>query len=189
MLVAELFAFDMPVVPLLTRTAIALILLLSLATFWLYASKRAVRHGNRPWLHRLVYLAYLALILMLAVTSFGSLVQTGHLGGYALQAHVAVAGGFVFLLVLVAFFVLPNGEEDYLDSQVSTGWWAQRWSAWGLVLCSLLAAGTMLVSMLPLLGTEGLLDMAMLHRYAGLAVVVFAILNLYTRICERFGWR
>ncbi len=189
MLVAELLALDIPIPQLLSRTAIALGVLLSLSALWVYASKRGIRNRSRPWFSRVVYLAYLVLIVILAVTSFGSLVQSGHLGGYALQAHVAAAGGFVFLLVLVAFILLPRREESLFDSQAPGGWWAQHWSAWGLVLSSLLAAGTMLVSMLPLLATDELLTMAMLHRYAGLGVVVFAVINFYTRICERLGWR
>ncbi|MEZ6075223.1 MAG: hypothetical protein R3C56_05975 [Pirellulaceae bacterium] len=115
---------------------------------------------------------------------------TGQVLGYTLLFHVAASGGFVFLMVAIAFLYLPTGP-DYADDRSGRReiWWAARWSAWALVVSSLVAAGTMLVSMLPVLDTQGLLQMATLHRYAGLAVVVSAIFHLYSLTCARLGWR
>lgn len=192
MLLAETFlSADIPILQLLAGVGIILALVLLLSTLAIYATKRGVRRSRKSsLLSKLVYAVYIALIAILGATSFGSLVQTGHLGGYALQAHVAAAGAFVFLLALVAFVWLPNSfAEELRGGRFVTGWWAWRWSTWALILFSLGATGTMLVSMLPVLATDEMLTMARIHRYAGLAVVAFAIINLYTIVCIRLGWR
>ena len=110
--------------------------------------------------------------------------------GYALLAHVGAAGAFVFLLLLIACFYLPRGR-DLLGSE-TTGdnrWWLARLSAWLLVISSIVTAGTMFVSMLPILDTAGLLEFAMLHRYAGLVVVVSAVVHVYALCCTKLGLR
>lgn len=191
MLIADLPTLGIPFPQLLMGTGLTLLLGLLLATVVIYATQRErSRLRHRHWFSRLLYVVYLALIVVLSFTAFGSLVQFGHLSGYPLLAHVAASGGFVFLMVAIAFLYLPS-EGDTLDSHDLRvpSWWAQRWAVWGLVVSSLATAATMLISMLPWLDTQGLRDMAMLHRYAGLAVVVFAILHVFSLVCCRLGWR
>lgn len=191
MLIADLPTLGIPFPQLLTGIGLALLLGMLLASTVVYATKRDTRRlRGRHWFSRLLYVVYLALIAVLSFTAFGSLVQYRHLSGYPLLVHVAAAGAFVFLMVAIAFLYLPS-EGDAWDSRnlrVSS-WWAQRWAVWGLVVSSLFTAATMLVSMLPWLDTQGLRDMAMLHRYAGLAVVIFAILHVFSLVCCRLGWR
>ncbi len=191
MLIAELPKLGIPFPQFLLGIGLALLIWLLLMSMTVYATNRETKRvRGRHWLSRLIYVVYLALIAVLAFTSFGSILQFGHLSGYALLAHVTAAGAFVFLMVAIAFLYLP-AEADALDERNMrvSSWWAQRWSAWGLVVSSLAAAATMLISMLPWLDTQGLLDMAALHRYAGLAVVVFAILHVHALVCCRLGWR
>ncbi len=194
--IAELSKVDWPIGQLLLATGVCLALLLAVSTLFLSASNRHYfprRDSLRRrlgWISRLVYIGYLAIIAVLAISSFGSLVQYGRLSGYALQLHVAAAGGFVFLMAIIAALYLPmSSEAAFESSTLARPWWAVDWSAWALILSSLLAAGTMLLSMLPLLDTQELRDVAVLHRYAGLAVVVAAILHAYSLICRRLGWR
>lgn len=162
------------------------------AALGVFATNRRSPAGpSRHWISRAIYGLYLILIVALAATGLGSIVRWGHMSGYALLLHLAAAGGFVFLMVAMAVLYLPatasvagGDRERQLDR-----WWAIRWSAWALVLSSLVTAGTMLVSMLPVLDTTGLLQMAMLHRYAGLAVVIAACVHLFSLTCVRLGWR
>ncbi|MCA9160287.1 MAG: hypothetical protein KDA72_18270 [Planctomycetales bacterium] len=191
MLLADLPSLNISFAQVLVAVAAVVAVVLVLATLVLYTTSRQYeREQSRHWLSSLAYGAYLFLIAALAVTAFGSLLVTGQVLGYALLFHVAASGGFVFLMVAIVFLFLPTAADK---ADVHSGrreiWWASRWSAWALVLSSLVAAGTMLVSMLPLLDTEGLLQMAVLHRYAGLAVVVSAIFHLYSLACVRLGWR
>lgn len=145
---------------------------------------------QRGWISKLVYVAFLAVVLVLAVSSFGSILQAGHMQGYALLAHIAAAGAFVFLLLAVALLYLPTGRRPGQPGFTSDDrWWIARWSAWALVISSLIAAGTMFLSMLPILDTAGLIEVAALHRYAGLAVVIAAIFHAYALLCTRLKLR
>ena len=47
----------------------------------------------------------------------------------------------------------------------------------------------MFLSMLPILDTQGLIEMLAVHRYAGLVVVVAAVTHLYTLLMTRMGVR
>ncbi len=191
MLLADLPSQNVSFAQVLLAVAVIVAVVLMLATLVLYITSCHYERGRgRHWFSKLVYGAFLFLTAVLAVTAFGSLLASGHVSGYPLLFHVAASGGFVFLMVAIAFLYLPTGVDE---TDVGSGrreiWWAPRWSAWALVISSLVAAGTMLVSMLPVLDTAGLLEMATLHRYAGLAVVVSAIFHLYSLVCVRLGWR
>lgn len=187
----DLSAIEIPFTQLLMYTGGGLVFPLALMTLYLFATNR--RHQDsksRMWVARLAYALFLITIGILAVTSFTSIVLFEHLFGYALLAHVSAAGAFVFLLLLIAFLYLPRGLDA--TDQFATGdnrWWLARWSAWLLVVSSIAAAGTMFVSMLPILDTDGLKFYALLHRYAGLLVVVAAIVHFYSLVCTKFGLR
>lgn len=183
--------FELSFAQLVSAIGIALVAGLSLLTLFLFATnrKRSNAKHRSIWI-RFGYLAFLGTIVILAVTSFASIIQFGHLFGYALLAHVAAAGAFVFLLLLVACFYLPRGS-DLLENEApgDNRWWLARFSAWLLVLSSIMTAGTMFISMLPILDTAGLREFAVLHRYAGVAVVAAAILHLYSLSCTKMGLR
>ncbi|MEZ6134385.1 MAG: hypothetical protein R3C53_05685 [Pirellulaceae bacterium] len=139
------------------------------------------------WVRGSLYGLYLITILVLGLSSLVSVIQYGHMSGYALLGHVAAAGAFTFLLLAIAFLMLPCSEDD--PKLRTNRWWLSRWSVWGLVISSLVAAGSMFLSMLPILDTSGLLQMAEVHRYAGLCVVIMACVHLYSLACTRMGWR
>jgi hypothetical protein len=189
--VAEIPIVNIPIGQLLLAAGLLLSLWLTLASLTIAASRRGKKPtSRRHWLSRWLYVCYLGLVAVLALTAFGSLLRFGHVGGYPLLYHVTAAGGFVFLMVAIAFLYLPTAadELDEHDQPVAQ-WWAPRWSAWALIATSIATAGTMLLSMLPWLDTQGLRDMSLLHRYAGLGVVIAAILHAYSLFCVRIGWR
>lgn len=191
MTIADIPALNIEFQQLLFLVAVAGGVLLTLnALFACATSRRRGRVRGRNWLKRLLYLGFLGVVAVLAVTSFGSMLQFGHMSGYQLLAHVGAAGAFVFLLLAIAFLYLPSGIEP--DDPLATGdygWWLARFSAWALVLSSLVAAGTMFLSMLPILDTQGLIEMLAVHRYAGLAVVVAAVFHFYSLLMTRAGIR
>lgn len=144
---------------------------------------------RRPLFSSLIYVAFIAVLALLSVTSFGSLLQSKPLSGYVLMAHVAGAGAFTFLLTAIAWLYLPTYSHAEQGFRFEHRWWLARWSAWLLVVGSLAAAGTMFLSMLPVLNTESLKQVALLHRYAGIVTVVAAVLNLFAMACTRFKLR
>lgn len=164
--------------------ATAAILLLGLLTVLVRSQfRRRDDVMQRHWLSRLLYTLFLLAVSILAATSFGSILQAGHMQHYALLAHVAVAGAFVFLLLSITLTHLPQGTATKLN------WWWEKWSVWGVVISGILVSATMFLSMLPLLDTSGLLQAVQVHRFAGLATVVFTALHLFSLIIGRLGWR
>lgn len=161
--------------------------LVVLHAFFVFASGRRRTSARLGWLTTSVYALFLVIVAVLAASSLGSIMQFGHMSGYALLAHVSAAGGFTFLLVAIAFLYLPWAKDDRED--IAERWWLVRWSAWGLILSSVAAAATMFLSMLPALDTGGLLQAAEVHRFAGLAVVATAILHTYSLSCTKLGLR
>lgn len=155
------------------------------------ATRRSVSTGRkRTWFSWLLYIAFLVSVVVLAATSFGAILLRGQMGGESLHVHVGIAGAFVFLLLAIAWLYLPAGPADEnADRPADMRWWLARWSVWGLVLSGLAAEATMFLSMLPAFDTTLLLQAAEWHRYAGLAVVAFAVVHAYSLICIRLGLR
>lgn len=191
MLLAELQSLNVSFTQVLYVALASLLVGLVVAAVGVFTTRRQIHPGpSRHWISRWLYGLYLILIVVLAVTGLGSILRWGHMQGYTLLLHLAAAGGFVFLMVAIAVLYLPATAPSADDPlQRVDRWWLVRWSAWMLVVSSLVAVATMLVSMLPVLDTTGLLQMAMLHRYAGLAVVVSAGAHLFSLSCVRLGWR
>ncbi len=191
MMIAEISLPEISLSRLLTFVGLGTAIALAISILVVSVSKQH-QTGDRHhrWYSVAVYFVFLATVAVLALSSFGALIRYGHLEGYPLMTHIAAAGAFVFLLLLVAFLYLPTGAaNDQPGFTAGDRWWLSRWSAWGLIGSSLIAAGTMLLSMLPLFGTESLLLVAAVHRYAGLVVVVTAIFHFYSLICIRLGYR
>lgn len=184
MLLAEL-----PTVPFLPVLAIAAAVTLGLIAvgglFVLATSRREGARPGRNLLAKLCYLVFVAVVVVLSASSFGSMVLFGHMSGYALLAHIGASGAFVFLLLAIAYFYLPRGEDSLPDGR----WWVARWSAWGLVVGGIVAAGTMFLSMLPILGTDGLLNAAAVHRYGGMLAALSACVHFFALCCVKLGLR
>lgn len=133
----------------------------------------------------LVYLAFAGSVFLLAATSFGTILRVGHMSGYALAAHTAGAGAFVFLLLPVAWWLLPGAP----GAARRDGRRVQSVAAWMVVVSGLAVAGTMFASMLPLLGTNDLLEAVRWHRWAGLFAVVAVVIHAATFVGERLSRR
>ncbi len=185
---AAISLIDFPLLPTIGFVAVAAASVLLLNFAIVRVTRRAIVSDRlRRWPSRIVYWLFQACVVVLAVSSFGSILSQGHMAEYALLAHVAFAGAFVFILVVVAAIYLPKGRRR--ETPPDHRWWFSRTCAWGLILSSLAAAATMFMSMLPILDTRGLLEFATLHRIAGLAVVVFAVFHSYASVITRLGWR
>ncbi|HBE71261.1 MAG TPA: hypothetical protein DDW52_24200 [Planctomycetaceae bacterium] len=170
----------------MNAAGLATVALLGLGGLWVLATRRGEHKiTGRNWLAKISYLVFTIVVLVLAVSSFGAIVTEGHMLGYALLAHMAGAGAFVFLLLAIAYFYLPRGTDIPSDNR----WWVARWSAWGLVVAGIVTAGTMFLSMLPVLGTQDMLAAIAVHRFSGLLVVVCMVFHFFALCCVRLGLR
>jgi hypothetical protein len=151
--------------------------------------------GRWNWWERLLYLATIVSVAVLAVTSFGALLRYGAVDGWPLFAHMFGAGAFVTILPLLALtwceanrFGEPSRAAGDRDTQPRFYWFSKA-MYWTLLVAGLVVTMTMLLSMLPLLGTDGLHTMLAVHRWSGLVIVVALIFHLYSVLRRRVGTR
>ncbi len=190
MLLADVSLPAIPFTSALYTTVIATAVL-AIVVFVLAIATNKVRPAGtkRFLLTKLLYAAFLVTVVVLSLSSFASIVRFGHMSGYALLAHIGAAGAFTFLLLAVAFSYLPRGASGDESLPADTRWWFARWTAWLLILSSLVTAATMFLSMLPILDTQGLVFVLGIHRFAGLTVAAAAVLHAMSLAIVRLGAR
>lgn len=191
MLIAELSNIGVSFPRLLVLAGVITAIAIAASAMFVLSTKRQVEdRTSRNSLSRLIYAGFVVMVGGLSVTSFGSILAFGHLAGYALLAHLAAGGSFVFLLLAVSTLYLPRGvSPGHALFTADQRWWVARWSAWLLVLSGLVTAGTMFLSMLPILDTDGLVKVAALHSYSGLVAVIATVVHVFALICTQRGWR
>jgi hypothetical protein len=143
----------------------------------------------------LVYWATVLSVAWLGVTSFFAVLRYGVLDGWLLFVHMFGAGALVAVLPLLAItFAEANrfGSASGPDGTGTTAgrfFWLPKLMFWLLLISGLAVSVTMLVSMLPLFGTEGMNNLLDVHRYSGLAAVVAMVLSVYGVVLQRLGLR
>lgn len=186
----EAFGDVLPYALLGTVVLIAVHLILS------FLGKRPVAAKSRwnLW-EKLVYLATIGSIAVLGVTAFFAVIRFGALEGWVLFAHMFGAGAFVVVLPVLAItwceanrfgFGCASEEEE---TPAPRFFWVPKVMFWLILMSGLAVTGTMLLSMLPLFGTDGQHCLLDIHRYSGLVVVVAIVVHFYTVMLQRFKLR
>jgi hypothetical protein len=151
------------------------VLLTLLLGLWCWGRRRVATSYRLGWLSASLYLAWLAAVIGLGLTSYLPLLAGGPMQHWALLMHLMLAGAFVGLLVLLA--LLFNPIRTGWPTAGRRTWWLPQLLLWMLLVSGLGTAGSMLAGMMPWLDTEGLERAVQIHRYAGL--VAFASSLLY----------
>ena len=145
-------------------------------------------------IRNLAFLFGLLSFLVLLVTGFGPVAFGLKLQGYLLMVHAAFAPVFIGCLAIVALlgagqyrlkmedfrafpFMCSRGKAELkqpLDSGIGA-----RVGFWLLLIVSLPVTLTMVLSMLPLFGTEGQEFLYHAHRSSALVFGLLAMLELY----------
>ena len=172
-------SFRLSLVPALAGTLIVLSLV---AVYYWKTRHNWQPRGRRNWFYRAVYGAFLAAIIVLSVTSFGSILRFGAMQHYALLGHLTAAGAFVFLLLPISCIYLPR------SLRIGHTWWLESCSAWVLIISSLATALTMMIGMLPAMNTNELLQLVEVHRYLGLTAAVSAVVHVFSLGIQRIGF-
>ena len=115
----------------------------------------------------LTFLIFLA-VSVLAATGFYAVLGPGHISGWILFLHMGAAGPFVALL-LPFVLVRPLRPGQSLTARISF---------WIFALAALASLASMLFSMIPLFATEHLERLLLIHRYAGLTLVIALLVHL-----------
>lgn len=133
---------------------------------------------------RLVYLGALVSVGGLAATSFYPVLQQGVMRHWWLFAHMFGAGVLVAILPLMAInwagpscFQAPRAAEQPHDTPHF--FWATKLMFWLFLVSGFVVVLTMLLSMLPVFGTDGLYLLLDIHRYSGLIAVITLAFHFY----------
>jgi cytochrome b subunit of formate dehydrogenase len=176
-----------------------LALLVIVIVHLVYSFARRTETPKRPswnlW-EKLVYWGTLLSVVVLGVTAFFAMLRYGVLDGWLLFFHMFGSGAFVAVLPLLALTWAGANRcgccaEDASDGEGTAEKFAALPKAafWVLLISGFVVTGTMLLSMLPLFGTDGLHTLLSIHRYSGLVAVVAVVLHLYGVILQRLGLR
>jgi hypothetical protein len=166
-------------------TLLAVLLLVPLHMLVFHSRWKAAGRLNL-W-EKLLYLAFLVSVATLAVTSFGALMRFGVLDGW----HMFGAGALVAVLPLLA---LTWGTANHPGGAPATQraqdapprfYGFSKLMYWTITAGGLVVTMTMLLSMLPIFGTDGLRTLLDIHRWSGLVVVVAAVLHFYSLLRRR----
>lgn len=146
-------------------------------------------------IRKLLYLLALLCFVILAVTGFyPALIQGRRLSGYLLMIHVTAGGVFSACLALLALMWADLCTFDKIDLQwlmqlfpvsqqaeeKNTGprlW--QKVIFWIILVSALPLILSVVLSMLPLFGTENQILLAEIHRYSALAFFAIAVVHIY----------
>jgi len=161
----------------------------------LIGRRPAERKSRWNWWEMLVYLGTTVSVAILGVTAFFAVIRFGALEDWLLFAHMFGAGAFVVALpVLAITWCEANrfGRRAASDEAASVAprfFWLPKVMFWLILVSGLAVSATMLLSMLPLFGTEDLHCLLDIHRYSGLVVVVAMVFHLYSVVLQRVGLR
>ena len=152
--------------------------------------------GSATWagrwrvLNAACFAFFVAAVVILGVTSFGSLARGSAMLGWALLVHVTVAGAFLLLLAVVAWAWLPalaSGSGSRGGEVPRASAWLVG-SGWLMVATCVAAAVAIVPGMFPWLGTADMLRAVEVHRYAGGAAVVATVMHVGV-LCRERPWR
>jgi len=163
--------------------------------FWCLPAAADPCRGRPGLVASLVYLGTLASVAVLGITSFVAVIRFGTLGGWWLFIHMFGAGVFTFVLPVLALTWCeanrfgrppqPAGSEGQVPP--SRFLRLAKSMFWVILVAGLIVIGTMILSMLPVFGTDCLQLLLDIHRYAGLVVVAATVLHLYAALLPRIG--
>jgi len=161
----------------------------------LVSRRPAQPHSRFNLWEKLVYLGTLVAVAVAGVTSFYSVLRFGGTHGWWLFFHMFGAGALTGVLPLLALTwggANRFGQTAELPAAAAAQprfFWIPRVMFWLFLVSGFVVMMTMLVSMLPLFGSEGLEVLLDIHRYAGLLAVVTLAIHFYAVILQRVGLR
>ena len=114
--------------------------------------------------------------LILALTGFGPGLLGAHLHGLVLMAHMGCVMPF---LLSIAFLGITCAKQHDLKDRVTLG----NLCFWSLLLLAIPLTLTIILIMLPLVGTDGQRALMEVHELVSLVFVVVAV--IYFLLCRR----
>lgn len=171
--------------------ATAALILLHLVLALIGSKPTRPRRRWNLW-ERLVYLGMLVSVAGLGFTAFYCVLALGHMRHWWLFVHMFGAGAMVAVLPLMAInwagpnrFELRAASDEEEETYAPRFYWITKLMFWLFLASGLIVALTMMLSMLPVFGTEGQTVLLDIHRYSGLLAVVTLVLHFYFVLLQR----
>ena len=161
----------------------------------LLGRKPTTRRTSWNLWEKLVYLGTLVSVGILGATSFYAVLRHGAMHQWWLFAHMFGAGAFVGVLPILAITWGRANRFGAESTSQASGvlaprfFWLPKTLYWLVLVSGFVVVMTMLLSMLPIFGTDGLLRLLDIHRYRGLLAVVALVLHFYCVLLQRIGLR
>jgi len=134
---------------------------------------------------RLVYLLFMLAVALQAISSFGSILSGGRMQGWMHGMQMAVAGLFGVSLTALA---LLWAEQSSCDAGPTQRFYCgEKASFWLTILAGFVTLTSALLGMMAWFGSDGQRKLFQIHRYAALALVIFALFNGYRVLLGRPG--
>jgi hypothetical protein len=162
---------------LLIGAMLASAVLVAIAALKMVLAEKRGRSASRwlPLVERLSVLTASLSFLVLAATGFGGTWILGSpLRGYSLLAHTTCGGVFAAALTAVALLRKRTHGAGFPPSQRGAST-RRSLCFWAIVAAAWLLIVSILLSMIPLFGTEGQHALLLVHRYSGLAAMAAAL--------------
>ena len=148
-------------------------------------------------LKKLVFVVGLLSFIVLLITGFGPLLLGGRLQGYWLMIHATFSPVFIGCAAVIGIMSAGQYRFNNKDAESihrtwkpdrSQGCWATdsgigaKVGFWLLLLMTLPLTLSMVLSMFPILGTDGQQLLFHIHRWCGLVFAWTAVIELYMLI-------
>lgn len=178
-------------------TAVTALVAMAVALLLDYVARPAEsRHlsSYRPpgWFTWWAYAAALFSTCVLAATALYGMAVHGNVRRWTLLIHVAAAGVLLPTLMVVAlgwsrWALHPPSKQPVEPGQRRRFLARWQWAYWSALLAGVITAGTMLISMVPVLDSRGLSLMLTIHAYSGLVCFVALVIHAYCLLTARWG--
>ena len=143
----------------------------------------AVRAGL---LGRLMSLAVCLATIALLITGLAPILAGEVLHGWALLTHTAIGGAFIGALLLMGL-LRAGACRAAVAEGIAAGPFdgGQIFAFWAEMICAVVVILSMMVSMLPIFGPEGLEVLREVHRYSGLGFALFGLFYVFWTLVVR----
>jgi hypothetical protein len=167
----------------LTYIGIAIAVWLPLIDYAVMRPKRKALPGARlRAFEGLVYLGFLACVLLMAVSSFGMIAVGQHMHRWMLIVHMTFAPPFAVCLTLLALMWAEQsqfrGERAAESAALGERFYpGEKLAFWVTVAAGFVTITTAMLGMMTWFGSDGQVVLLNVHRIAALVVLVSAIFH------------
>lgn len=145
--------------------------------------RRSLGSARMPKVERLIYLAFLFAVALQALTSFGTILKGEHMHGWALVAHMSVAGLFAVCITALALLWAEQSTFNRAgEPRFHTG---EKVAFWLTLVTGLATIVSAMLAMMGWFASPGQVTLLKVHRYSALLLLICAVFHGYRVLAGR----